>query len=206
MRCYEGLFSSRDQLLNPTSLRISVALPVVRLGRMGNGLWLCILALLLAALPQCPAFATELCERYCFKELNIDIEMMGSPVVLNRDRIVNVFRGNVQLKHGDTYVPGEQLIVKLEPSSMQCVLEVENAFSSFKEGSCDNKSRVLCDKQGKGQGSLLLAGNGDGILSIKAAWSKYFSQGVQLSPTLELYPPDVNVDVDVTTTTTGRDL
>ena len=158
-------------------------------------MWLLVqLLLYLTLVERCDAFASELCKRYCDKELVEGSVMMGTPVRKNVERTLRVTRlSGDSVEMITHYTPGESLLVKLDPPSRQCVLEVEVEVdaddAAFVDGTCANNRRVLCDKLGRNQGSLLQIGdNASGVLTIKSGWAKSFGDGVQLSPSLELHP------------------
>ena len=108
-----------------------------------------------------------------------------------------VFRndGDVPLKNGDSYIPGEVLLVMLygpKDNGLQYVLEVNNA--KFASGGCDGR-RIANVKLGK----LNVPADATDDITIVSGWALGYDN-VKLTPTFRLIPSKQVVQNDPTST------
>ena len=135
-----------------------------------------ILLILLIFPALCSAFANMLIKD-CDKEIEIGVEMMGIPVEFNeQEKRINVLTmGGNSISNGTIIEKDSAFVVKLHPSTNQCILEVRGD-ATFEGGGCLNK-RILC---GGSRGAIIhVAAKSE--VQIVAAWALSFQTGVQHS-------------------------
>ena len=135
-----------------------------------------------------PAFgmAVWMTKEECKKTMRVGELIMGSEAVLSTLREVQVYRDGTLVASGDTYIPGEELLVSLvgpDDTGVQFVFEATNAV--FIGGGCDGH-RVANSKAAK----LLLpsdtSADAPGV-QIIAGWATGYTT-VQITPTFVLNP------------------
>ena len=132
----------------------------------------------------------------CEKAMSLGIDMMGTPLESSYDRVIEVINleNNGAVANGSTISVSDEksLLVKIQPPTQQCALEVRGAGSSFpRGGKCDAK-RMLC---GNRNGALLelssegISGAAD--IEIVAAWAVSFKDGVKLSAPFTIHAEEL---------------
>ena len=126
-------------------------------------------------------FATLLVKD-CEVQLEENVEIMGSPVVLSSERQIQLFPLGLQeseaITNGSSGVLGGQYVVKLSPKINQSMFEVTGGGASFDKGNdCTDSSRSLCEGS---RGAILTIDpdSPNNELRISAGWSKSFNAGV----------------------------
>ncbi len=157
--------------------------------RMNNALThlLCVGYLLVIPVSGMAVWMTK---EECKKTMRVGELIMGSEATLSTLREVQVYRDGALVASGDTYIPGEELLVSLvgpDDTGVQFVFEASNAV--FIGGGCDGR-RVANSKAAK----LLLPSDTSPDaprVQITAGWATGYTT-VHITPTFVVNPVSAN--------------
>ena len=134
----------------------------------------------------------------CEKEISTSTEMMGTPVSMDFERIIEVSHVREEqieeiIINGTSVEEAsikKSFIVKMKPPTNQCAFEVKGEGAIFPRGGKCSQKRVLC---GNKKGALLELEGVRGSVEIVAAWGLSFNSGVKVSaPFVFQGPPAEN--------------
>ena len=146
---------------------------------------LCVLVLLILASPVA-GFAQWMMKEFCHVDIMEGAMIMNEEAEVTADRSLFILRkvGDgkfVALKEKDTYIRGEQLIVKLSDTEGQFVFDVITKNADFVDGGCEYGERT-----DKNNAVLLMPHNEDeDAVRIQAAWA-LGHQKVRITSTITL--------------------
>ena len=161
--------------------------------------WIFSLWLILISASHALGFANMLIKD-CDLELEVGVEMMGLPVAANMERHIELFPlrddQNPAITNASVLQAGagQEFLIKLNPSTNQCMFEVGGGGAFLEKGyDCGGgRSRAPC---GSSKGTILVLDPDWDDLSepvrIAAGWSKSFKQGVQKSGEYVLYRREI---------------
>ena len=119
-------------------------------------------------------FSSELLKRHCDKEMKEGVMMMGQELTITNEYDIKVYRNEVELTNGSFILPNERLLVVIEPTIKQLVLEVSsNGNSYFENGKCTKSNRINSNK------ATLIISDDQSII-INGVIAKSYSSGVKL--------------------------
>ena len=137
---------------------------------------LLLLTSLLVCFSNVSSFSSELLKRHCDLEMKQGVIMMGQAVGVSEDYIIRVFRQDIELKNGSMYYPNDRLLVTIEPTVRQFVLEVSgNSSSHFEDGKCEKLNRINTKNA-----VLIVNSDNHNPIIVNGVIAKSYSSGVKL--------------------------
>merc|ERR1711871_1813435 len=146
-----------------------------------------LLLLLVVVVQPINSFATWFVSDYCNRPLSPGSIIMNNEAINDNERYIQVYRDNIELHSGDSYILGETLIVKLSVNQGQSVFEVQNA--KFDSGGCSGsrsasrESKLIIDD--------IQNNENKNNIYIKGAWATGHST-VHITSDFVLIHPDNN--------------
>lgn len=134
-------------------------------------------------------FAMHMTRKYCDRSLSPGTVIMGKEAVLDGERSLRVTTAAGDELEDGAVVSGEsRLVISLQPSTYQMVLEVESPSIAdgvaFADGRCDGGRRTNSNNV-----ELLLSEElqrRGGEVTLRGAWAKTYADGVHVVPEMVL--------------------
>jgi hypothetical protein len=141
--------------------------------------------ILMSWMARTAGFADWMTKEFCSRSLVVGQIIMNEEVIESTERCVEVYRATHRLESGSSYVPGEELTLKINDTLNQYVFDVSGG-AVLANGGCEG--RRVANRPSVGL-TMPLDPPKKGQVSIVAGWAEGHTV-VKLTPTFILLPPN----------------